>query len=194
MQRVDELTEPPIVGQYYMVPTARELWLNKMSDWPILLPFHEDTEIIKFKWDHAHLDRRFMTPRQYAYAAGDRAFFSTKRIIDGMPMSRYASDHDLTRGRDPVRPRPRVVWRRRKCYRKMTPHVVRETNEPNWLTELEAAYANCHLKPGMICPHRGAHLGSMPVDAEGNVVCPMHGLKWNVATGEMVALAQVPQP
>jgi hypothetical protein len=189
MQRIDELTTPPVVGQFYLVPTAREIWLNKMGIWPILLPFHEDAEIIKFKCDHAHLDRRFMTPRQYAYAAGDSAFFSVKRIIDGMPLSRYASDPDITRGRDPGRPRPPIVWRRRKCYRKMTPHVVRETTEPHWLAALESAYAGCRLKPGLICPHRGAHLGSMPIDADGNVVCPMHGLKWNVVTGELVRSA-----
>lgn len=181
MRRIDELTEPPVIGQFYLVPTARELWLNRLDAWPILLPFHEDAEIIGFKDDHAHLDRRFMTPRQFRYA--ETGFYTSERSIDGFPLSRYATDGKREGG---PRPRPTVEWRRRKCYREMTPHCVHQMGNKAWFPRLEDAYANCRLKPGLVCPHRGAHLGSLPVDADGNVVCPMHGLKWNLVTGELV--------
>lgn len=38
-----------------------------------------------------------------------------------------------------------------------------------------------------ICPHRGISLASFPVDDDGCVTCPGHGLKWNLTTGEMVS-------
>lgn len=42
------------------------------------------------------------------------------------------------------------------------------------------------LKPGLICPHRGADLSHCPPDEHGVVECPMHGVKWNIHTGQMV--------
>jgi len=184
MQRIDELTAPPVVGKFYLVPTAREIWDGRMGVWPILLPFHEDAEIIGFRWDHAHLDRRFLTPSQWAGA--DFGFYTAERNVDGRPLSQYASDGDLPSLRRASRPRPAVEWRRRKCYREITPHIVHSMKDKAWFPRLESAYAHCRLKPGLICPHRGAHLGSMPVDEHGHVICPMHGLKWNVQTGELV--------
>lgn len=183
MKRIDELSEPPVVGKFYLVPMARELWFNSNGIWPILLPFHEDAEIISFGWDHAHIDRRFLTPRQWECARRNHYYSSAERSADAMPLSRYSTDPQTKRGE--ARPRPAVEWKRRRCYREITPHAAR-TVPAHWLPALESAYADCRLKPGLICPHRGAHLGSMPVDADGNVVCPMHGLKWNVATGALV--------
>jgi len=36
-----------------------------------------------------------------------------------------------------------------------------------------------------ICPHQGAHLGSIAPDKYGNKVCPLHGLMWG-ADGSLV--------
>lgn len=36
---------------------------------------------------------------------------------------------------------------------------------------------------GMICPHRGYDLSSVPPDDDGIVECPLHGLRWCVRTG-----------
>ncbi len=35
-----------------------------------------------------------------------------------------------------------------------------------------------------ICPHAGAHLAGGYVDAKGQVVCPLHGFKFNLETGK----------
>lgn len=181
LQRIDELTAPPVVGQFYLVPTVRDWWYDRMGIWPVLPPFHEDKEIIGYPYDHIHVDHRFLTTRQQIFAA--RVKSTVADAVDRTPISRY--DSDAKRGLTLARPRPEIEWRRRPCtHAGKAAHLAR--TESSWFSKLESAYAACTLKPGLICPHRGAHLGSMPVDAEGNVVCPMHGLKWNVATGEMV--------
>ena len=60
------------------------------------------------------------------------------------------------------------------------------SKEMSWLPDLEAAHAGRRLKPGLVCPHRGASLeGIQPVD--GVVTCPLDGLKWCVETGALVA-------
>ena len=35
-----------------------------------------------------------------------------------------------------------------------------------------------------ICPHAGAHLVAGYIDARGQVVCPLHGFKFNLETGK----------
>ena len=55
-----------------------------------------------------------------------------------------------------------------------------------WQHALEAAYADTRLKAGLICPHRGADLSTFQPDKNGCVTCPLHGLQWNVETGELV--------
>jgi nitrite reductase/ring-hydroxylating ferredoxin subunit len=34
-----------------------------------------------------------------------------------------------------------------------------------------------------VCPHAGANLGEGYVDVMGNIVCPLHGYKFSLATG-----------
>lgn len=72
----------------------------------------------------------------------------------------------------------------RKMRREMPIWPVIDGEDGRWLA-LESAYANCRLKPGNVCPHRGIDLTPFE-DADGIAVCPGHGLKWNLRTGEPV--------
>ena len=54
-----------------------------------------------------------------------------------------------------------------------------------WLDELRQAYRNRRLDQEMTCPHRGAPLAGLQPDADGNVTCPLHRLRWNLKTGRM---------
>ena len=48
-------------------------------------------------------------------------------------------------------------------------------------------YCGCtRLKAGLICPHKGADLSTFEPDERDCVTCPLHGLTWNVRTGELV--------
>lgn len=77
--------------------------------------------------------------------------------------------------------------RRMKCVREFPTYPLKLLSGPRgWLPKLEAAYADCKLKPGMVCPHRGIPLADVPA-VDGIVTCPGHGLRWNVATGELLS-------
>jgi len=79
---------------------------------------------------------------------------------------------------DPLGP---VVYRRRKCRREMPIHP--EAELCSWLRNMKLpdAYQDHVLGADMICPHKGASLKGLPVD-DGCVVCPLHGLRWNLQT------------
>ena len=52
---------------------------------------------------------------------------------------------------------------------------------------LRAAYKDDCLRAtdaGWVCPHRGAHLGSIKPSDLGVIVCPLHGLEWDAVTGK----------
>lgn len=51
---------------------------------------------------------------------------------------------------------------------------------PPWLAALEGAYCDRTLVNGH-CPHRrGANVAPSP---DGTIICPLHGLRWDAATG-----------
>jgi hypothetical protein len=50
-----------------------------------------------------------------------------------------------------------------------------------FLPQLEQQYATAHAIDCRICPHRGTPLSSLPVDGDGGVVCPAHGLRPDLA-------------
>lgn len=36
------------------------------------------------------------------------------------------------------------------------------------------------------CPHQNFNLAQFPIDQDGGIACPMHGLKWSASTGELI--------
>lgn len=63
----------------------------------------------------------------------------------------------------------------------------RTKTPPHWLEEMEKAYAHNRLRDGHICPHRGISCRGVIAESDGGVVCPGHGLKWNLETGQLVS-------
>lgn len=51
--------------------------------------------------------------------------------------------------------------------------------------ELAQAFICNRLKPGNVCPHRGIDLTPF-ARPDGTAICPGHGLRWNLATGELM--------
>lgn len=162
------------IGRFYMVPTVRGPLWERVGDWPVLGSMHEDRDIIGFDWPHYHYDFRFFDARAWSYVMR----WCEYEAPNGAVMS-YRPDIPYC-----LVPGP-VVYRRRRCQRLM-PEFPRDKALKGWLPRLEAAYADATLKPGLICPHRGASLRGLPVDERGCVVCPLHGLKWDLSTGRLV--------
>lgn len=154
------------VGKFYRVPcvkTNKPLWLLDAGySVPVIGPAHEDSDVINFPEDHWHVDWRFVT----------NDFFEFHTRFRAEPGGTVISVRNTT---------SEVFNRRIKCRREMPAFP----NGAPWQTALEKAYADCRLKPGLVCPHRGIPLAGVPSEG-GVIVCPGHGLAWNAATGEMV--------
>lgn len=153
------------IGRYYRVPCVWvPMWKIKV---PLFGPLHEDREIIGFPDEHWHIDWRFV-PRAFM----DR--WTSRRSPHGLVLSKQNAVGS-------------IETRRLKCKREMPVFPTHPNgNKPVfWLADLEKAHADARLKCGRICPHRGLPLEGCPV-RDGIVVCPGHGLAWDVETGALV--------
>ena len=163
-----------VVGRTYSVPCVfvdkrYRTGLMPRDGWvPVLGPKHEDSEHLNFPWEHHHIDWRFVGDRQFAAAA--KSF--------GPPQANV-----LTSASGYMKLGP-VVMKRRKCKRVM-PTFPSAGSIKSGFSSLERAHQCLRLKPGGICPHRGIDLRPF-AQADGTAVCPGHGLRWNLATGELM--------
>ena len=176
------------VGQFYWVPcmrvapTARTYWTPPDGWVPVLGPKHRDQEHLDFDFEHYHIDWRFVPEREFRAASSG--------IVINVPHNKV-----LTNDSGPLNLLVgEPVLKRRRCRRLMPefPQIVAETL-PNrrhvairW-ERLERAQAfTCNkLKPGNICPHRGIDLTPFE-QPDGTAVCPGHGMRWNLRTGELM--------
>lgn len=195
MQRVTELTSPPVIGKRYLVPTVEYIWgpgqRNKTPrPWPVLGPMHRDPEL-NFDLDHYHVDSRFVSERAYRSAAnysGGTVYRDVNVVFEGVPLNRadHHWDDKGVRTRSTI-PHPPVVWRPLTCKREL--HKV--TRVPELARKIEASWVGktCKRgKHGFICPHRNLPLGTIaPVD--GVITCPLHGLRIDAATGVVLPTA-----
>ena len=187
------------VGRFYNVLHVRTKWPdeydNRKPHWvPVIGPAHNDIEVIGFEPEHWHVDFRFLDARTKRRAAA--------KDIEGaevysLPVSAiWPEDYDSTSrhrsgyitvssipSADPVIDSSRYL--RVKRSRCKADYPGSPFTLP-WLRELERAYADTRLKAGLICPHKGADLSTFEPDERDCVTCPLHGLTWNVRTGELV--------
>ena len=161
-------------GHVYRVPVVRGTWWSWTRDWVVLGPRHEDAEFIDFPHQHYHLDPRFVPLTVWRDAQESAS--GLRRILGAPLMNGLNPTHEWSP------PEPLGV-RRRKMLRSVPEWMIAGAfNAAPWEAKLRAAYADDRLRDG-VCPHRGADLRGMEPDEHGCVVCPLHGLRWNVATG-----------
>lgn len=166
------LREPPVVGRYYMVPVIRNYpYFGKVGTWPVLGPLHSDKEHFNFPWPHYHIDIRFLTAREAAFI--DRMGSIYGRSLIGEVQAKPLYSH----GEPPHKGRPALA--RRKCTREAALYVY-GAQAP--VKALRADYpdpAPAIARPDgrLLCPHRKVDLSSFAPDANGVVVCPLHGLR-----------------
>lgn len=182
MQRIDELTAPPVVGKRYLVPTVRHPWFGRVAWWPVMGPRHEDAEHLNFPALHYHVDLRFLTEAQVRRFAGEGPY-NIEWICAATPLN--------YRGLDlPSMP----TWRAKTC--RATDHgypiaLVRKKVSGNPFPAMHATYEGRRCGRDttgqLVCPHKGFPLGSLAPDEHGRVVCPLHGLTIDVAAGLVVS-------
>lgn len=161
------MSEPFQIGHYYSVLCAQSSHFypnGSLRLVPLLGPLHEDAEIINFPERHWHVDWRFVSQKAWDH-------FSYLRSRLARPISENNVTGQLTR-------------HRLKCKREMP--IFPDKSRVLWLEKLEESFQNNCLKPGLICPHRGIPLAGCQVE-NSVVVCPGHGLAWNIESGKLVA-------
>lgn len=174
-QRIDELTAPPVIGQFYLVPTVEGVWYGRRGVWPVIGPKHNDAQCLDFDAQHFHIDGRFI--------AGNDDDWPLWRRVFGGPMS--VTDQVNVGGL------PAPIWRRRKCQRLVNPKL-------NALQKLAAGYDKwrCHFDQwegrqarhdgrGWVCPHRSVPLADHPA-VDGIITCPLHLLRIDAGTGRVL--------
>lgn len=177
--RVADLDHEPVIGRLYLVPCV-VVPFGHGEVAPVIGRWHEDAEHIGFPQWHYHRDLRFCpwplhTARDVSSAAG--MVVSHGSDSNGAPIM---SDEELP-----------VVYRRRKCLRAM-PEYPRGGQKIGGLSPCDSlpilprlweAYRGATMR-NMRCPHKGFDLRSCPVK-DGVVECPLHGLRWEIATGRL---------
>lgn len=194
LQRVDEMREPPIVGEFYLVPTvfyrfggdnwkAGERVPPKQRHYPVMGTRHEDAEHIGFADFHYHMDWRFAPASAARHAEARTGWLYGDQGIFGIPLFRVG---EIEHGP--------VTYRRLKCKRVPPINIAfsragQHGNPSNGQMLHRAWFGKPAVRGphGLICPHRGTVLGSAVVDADGTVTCPLHGLKFCARTGASVA-------
>jgi hypothetical protein len=193
LQNIDEMSEPPVVGRFYMVPTVYASWVQFSARgakhiWPVLGPKHDDAKELHFEAVHFHVDARFVS------AAVWRRLRDPVRSVSGAPVCatgrRGEAVNDLT-----------VTYRRRQCLRQSPGHLGTRADEslsPNRLVDTifgkmwdNYLGKQCPKGPqGWICPHKGLALGSIQPESDGTIVCPLHGLRIDATSGIVVPTVQ----
>ncbi len=186
MQKVSELREPPVMGQYYQVPVVENYpWYGRRATWPVLGPLLEDNEFFEFPRAHYHIDVRFVSRWQFRLMA-DKVPWPYRSGDDARDAALSASGSPLITKNVPL-PTGRPVLRRLRCKRPASPtnllllagnDEIREAMSERYG---DPAPAICLRDGRKLCPHRKADLSSFPPDESGVVVCPLHGLRVRVA-------------
>lgn len=171
LQKIEELNKPPVVGKYYLVPCVdihEELI-------PIRLPIHDDAEYLRVPQRHVHYDFRFLSKTWLDSLEDNIAYY----FKADQKETYYSSIHSIGIT-------PDIIYKKKLC--KRLPNSF-----PDWIfninrkfQEFEKAFLGCKLKPNLVCPHKGISLKSEPIK-DGIVVCPGHGLAFDISTGECVS-------
>jgi len=160
---------PPIYkqGKFYLVPCVQVLSKTGVQgfgqgEWvPVLESLHRDQEI-GFPWLHYHYDWRFISPN--------------KDIRLSAALNIWCLGKEESSAEQLVS--LQTVLKRRKCYE---PDFVFPSNLCEKLEPLHASVTMIDR----ICPHRGVSLKNCPARYDGSIVCPAHGLAWDVETGKL---------
>ena len=198
MQHVDRLTEPPTPGRFYLVPTVEMPWMDRLDIYPVIGPWHQDRDFFDFPFYHIHVDGRFLTLKQryeleseligrsgIANPSASAIYFSWIDLCQAHPLH-WPAVAGKPRREDP----PPIVYRRRKCQQASLDY---RHHDKRSIQNLATAYAGSRLVEGAhgwVCPHRGAHLGSIEPDGDGVVTCPLHGLRFCAKAGRAVPIPE----
>ena len=163
LQKTTELTEPPIVGKFYLVPVV----ITSAGEIPVVGAPHTDAEL-GVSAEHYHADVRFIPDRQLSDVP--RGFVEKFGVTK--EQFRMVTVENGTQGWN-IHPQPleEPVFVKRKCHREMPDFPLHPGKLWRGLhAKYEGKPVTCNK-----CPHRGFDLRSLP-EKDGIVICNGHGL------------------
>lgn len=163
--------------------------------WPVLGPQHADPDLGAPE-EHLHCDGRFISERQIQFNL-DQILAVAEVLpelwltdaVKAVGIKTVEDGFVLFRGTGqgvalavsvalPVATLRPPTLHLRTCKRQAP------TGPPGWfLPALESQHRTAKAHDCRVCPHRGTPLTGLPVDTDGGVVCPAHGLRWAKSTG-----------
>jgi hypothetical protein len=164
LQKTTELTEPPIVGKFYLVPVV----ITSAGEIPVIGAPHTDAEL-GVSAEHYHADVRFIPDRQLwpvPPVLAEKFGVTTEQY-------RMLSVTNTIQNSWSVRSQPldKPVFVKRKCHREMPDFPLHPGKLWRGLhAKYEGKAVTCNK-----CPHRGFDLRSLP-EKDGIVICNGHGL------------------
>jgi len=172
--------EEVAIGKFYMVPCVQvptDIKGYKAGEFcPIIGSLHSDA-LLSFPYDHYHYDRRFIPRAKYIECSpSEWASLAVMRYL-----LRWDAGYSTKGEMDPRWVGLKIESRKFKCYRQMPTY----TFTPSGLDQLEESMQE-HKLCDRICPHKGISLAGIQVDANNEIVCPGHGLKWSSKTGALI--------
>lgn len=159
-----------IQGKFYQVPCVKVTEWHRFKGWlPILGPFHEDAEFVKFPWMHYHLDWRFVPQRVF----DDMSAYRGPAYVHASVIQCPNRMGDITISAGPEL--------KRMKYKRPTPAYP--SSAATWLPQLTDKYVDAKIVRGL-CPHRGIPVEAMVRDGD-ILTCPGHGLRFSASTGRI---------
>lgn len=194
----EPVTGEPVIGEWYLVPCAAPSSLVNayVADLlPVYGTSHNDPELLHkdHKWRevfHFHIDWRFVSDTLLRRQFHCKQTNGTDRwgnpvlwrALHEVVWLRFSHDTNL-------------AMQRRRCCRSMPAWADHHNGA---LTDYRVNHivAKCEtLNFGKCvdktdpespkCPHRGFPLAGLPMDENGCVICPGHGLRWHLDSGQM---------
>jgi hypothetical protein len=162
-----------LVGEVYLVNVVTSKAPPLPLVLPILGPLHDDAEVPQMgaSFGHWHVDWRFIPDKLYRIIIQQYGRLAGAAMED-LPLLLM---HFLLNPKLSSEPQRRPL----RCVRRHS-HFT-PTAQP-WLADLEKANLGKRVCDN-ICPHRGFSLVGAVEDANGNRLCPGHGLAWNKQGG-----------
>lgn len=189
LSHIDDISGPPIVGKFYMVPAILMERFNGQGElwWPITGPMHTDADHFNFPWPHYHVDARFLTTRHVRGSAYDMGSRFTQCPYEAHLAAPVHAKYAQTNRNPPFPEPPKPELRRMRCARTGTGYPYGTSDAVQGLRKDHAGdTARRNAEGHLICPHRGARLDQLVPDAEGVITCPLHGLRFNADTGKCI--------
>lgn len=177
--RVATLQGPPVVGRFYMVPFIHAYWHGELDDWPVMGPMHTDNKHFNFPWRHYHVDPRFLTSRQVRRTRVDQMTMHGRwKHCFAAPLG-FSDGTQFPYRNNEQAPKGRPAEKRMRCARPM-PETIFNDQAPVKAMQADLGHPAQPIRRAdgrLLCPHRKVDLSSFPRDADGIVVCPLHGLR-----------------